>query len=313
MALDTPPLLWRKRQLAFKLQTTTGTPASLSGTDAVTRVYDPEMLFDDNVIDQENEGTLSPRVQALGARGGSLTFETDAVGNGSSGLPSWADLLKACGCTAGSGQVFSPLDGATDILTFGQYQDGLLKYLTDAMGSFVMSLKAGEKGRFRWNFMGVQGKPPEDEAILTPTKSTVVAPRVGATAFTVNGKVCRCDMLEFDAGNEVILREDLLGVDSASEATGYRSAFITNRRPIIRITPEARLVATEDLWDLQRDATTVAISIQWGSANNGFTLAAPAAQLIRQPRDANRKGMLAHQLEFLCTGSAGSEWSLTFN
>jgi hypothetical protein len=300
MALDTPPKLTKKRQLAFALETTNGTAASLSGTNAVVPVFNPAMQFATESVERQPEGSLAPIRQGRGARSGTLNFETELFGHAGIGT-----LLQACGATATSG-VYAPVSGATQTATFGMYQDGLLKTLAGAMGTAKIAFRRGQAPRCQWAFQGIQaGK--SDAALITPTKSTVIAPRVGGT-LTIGGTPYRTDNVDFDLGNVVVLREDV------TAATGYRCAYITDRQPRVRLAIESTSVGAKDWLDVYHSSTTVALSMVVGAdAGNIWTLTVPTMELASPPTDGDRAGMLTDVLEFIPVATGDSEYSLTLS
>jgi len=316
MSLDAPPLLTRKRNLAFALETTTNTPATLNAAAGVTNVFDPAVEYTTEVVERQAQGNLSPIAQGRGARAAKCTFETELVGSGTAATaPGWATLLTACGLVSGSGAVYSPSTGTIQTVTLGLYQHGRLKTITGAMGTFVLTLKRGQKGRIKWTFSGIEQPPTETTQIL-PTYVSTVAPRCGGT-FTIGGVTYRAPDLEFDAGNVVVMREDLAGVDTASAPTGYRSALITNRASKSKVAPEALSLSTQNWESFYQLGTTAAASIVVGSASgNQITIAIPVMELAANPKDSDRNGVLADNLEFLNlrNSSAGDdEYSITFN
>jgi hypothetical protein len=304
MALDTPPLLRRKRRLGWNLEVTTGTAVAVAAANGVTPVFNPVLTLETETVDRESQGSLSPIVQGRGARSGRCTFETELFGGASS--PDWTKLLRCCGFAEAS-NVFTPMDGATETLTMGLYQDGRLKRIAGCMGTFTLTIRRGQAARFAWDFRGVPSAPPSDTAMIAPTFVTTIAPRAGASVFTFGGSTYRVPEVSIELGNNVILREDITAVDTASEATGYRAAYITDRRPVVRFSPEASLLAAIDHYDRERDSTTGALAITIG----GWAISCPALQLVNPPQDEDREGMHADALEFIATGSAGSELVLT--
>lgn len=311
MALDTAPKLRRKRRLAAKLEVTNGVAVSLAAANGTTPVFNPELRFETEAVDRENQGALAPVRQGRGARSGRVTFETELYGAGASPPVEIDVLLRTCGMLNTAG-VYTPLDGATETVTIGLYRDGLLKTLAGCMGAWTMTLRRGQAPRVAWDFRGVQC-PPTDTAIISPTFDTTIAPRVGASVFTIGGTTYRVPELVVEFGNEVVMREDITAVDSASEPTGYRSAYITNRTVRVRCAPESLPIASVDFWDMARDGTTVALAATIGaSAGNQWTLAAPSMQLVSDPDDLDRDGILATGLEFVCTNVGGAtEFTLT--
>ena len=304
MALDAAVKLTRQRVLGFALETTTGTPVIPTASGCVTRVFDPDLKNETEIVEREAEGaSISQIIQYVGARSATCTFETELVGTGGSGsVPYWAStLLPACGMqnTAGT---FTPFTSANQTVTICEWRSGKRWGMFGAMGSAVITCKRGQKGRIKWTFKGIQ-LPIIDAANPAPSYVTAVAPRI-ATAFTVGGNTYRIPDIEYDLGNDVQLVEDVLGVDNSSpvQSTGYRSAYIGKRRPTVKVAPEAVSVATYNWWSTFQTLTTQAISHVVGdTANNIFTFAVPAAQLIQDPNAGDRNGLQTDMLEFLMT------------
>ena len=139
MAVDAP-LLTRQRVLAAKVETTTGTAESLSASDAAFNVFN--LTFDADIPMNEREGqsSLSPLPGVTGARMGKVTFETEVVGKGSSGVPSWGIFLQASGFVLSS-VTYNPETGGTSptTLTMGGYFDGRKKVIAGAVGDWTMT------------------------------------------------------------------------------------------------------------------------------------------------------------------------------
>lgn len=316
MSLDTAPLLTRKRRLAFALEVTNNTPISLAGTDAVTPTFNPSMKFSTEPVEREEDsGSLSQPAPDIGAASAACEFETEMPGSGSAGvLPHWGRLLKMCGLADTSGTV-APVTGATQTGTLGLYNAGRLKRCSGAMGTFTITYIRAKKPRIKWTLAGVP-QPAGDVSLLTPTMTTIVAPRVGGATITVGGVRYRIDQLVFDLGNKVILREGMDETDEAGNPTGYRCAYIVERRPTVKFAPEALPFSTRDWTAAYRARTTFALSLPVGTATgNTITLAAPKMVLAADPEDGDRGGLLTDQLEFVCTRNTDAgddEFSLTF-
>lgn len=306
MALDTPPLRFKSRNLAYKLETTTGTPIALSATEATFACFNPSLRADVEAVEREEQGaSASPVSQDIGAMGGTCEFETEMVGDAAAGAPppAWSDLFKMCGMSLSS-LTFSPTSSPSETGTFGLYQAGRRKRIAGAMGNFVMSLRRGQPGRIRWNFRGAWQRP-DSQSMLAPTYDTNNAPRVGAATFTIGGTTYRVPEVEIDKGNVVVLREDITAVNADSDAVGYRAAWIPAWQTIIRVSPEALLLSTQDWYEAYRARTRSAFACTIGAtAGSIVQIAAPKVQLITPPDDEDRDGKLHDRLEFLCTRSA---------
>ena len=102
---------------------------------------------------------------------------------------------------------------------------------------------------------------------------------------------------------------------NASDRSGYVSALVTNRAPIITADPESVLVATQDRDAKWLTSAPEALSITLnGTGNSTIVIAAPEAQ-IENKQQGNRSDMMTDDLTWLATaGSAvDTELTITFN
>jgi len=305
------PLLRRKRVLAAKIETTNGTPISVSGTDAAFNVFDT--LFQDTTeyIRREGQGSFSSIVGSIGPRGGTVSFSLDVL-PGTTTHPAWAlAFLPACGFVA-STNVYTPRTEApgTNVktLTIGGFQDGLYKQISGAVGTAVWRFEAGKPVMIDFTFTGIWSDPT-DVAIISPTYPTTHPLRFVSSALAVGSYAPKVNNLTLDFGNQVALRED------SSTAAGYRSAIITGREATIVIDPESELVATTP-WHTDFSARTErAISWALSEGGIGLSFSAPKAQL-QSPQEGNRNDIQTEDLTFQLNRSAAAgddELSITFD
>jgi hypothetical protein len=97
---------------------------------------------------------------------------------------------------------------------------------------------------------------------------------------------------------------------NASDRSGYVSALVTNRAPIITADPESVLVATQDRESLWLTPTAQAFSMQIGTTGTSVTIAAPKAQLENK-QQGNRNDMLTDDLTWLATAGSSVDNELT--
>lgn len=323
MSLDTT-LITRNRALGAKLETTTGTPISLAAADCglVSYLESPKIQLRQTSNKRTGQVYLSPLPRSFNARPGMTSFKTELFGSGTSGTPtpSWATTLLACCGVSLSADVATPVTPqATNTLstvTIGLFQAGRQKRLAGAMGSFKMSGKTGSPVYIDWQFEGAWMSP---KTVAIPTGisfPTVAAPRFAGATFSVGSNAQRVSNFEFDAGVKLYLREDPTAVDDASTpvGTGIRSAWVTDRDPVITIDPESLPLTTMDWFAGHAAGTTYAFSMVVGSvAGNTITLGCGALQQKDSPDDEDRSGIMADKLVFEPTGTADAEWSLTFS
>ena len=161
-----------------------------------------------------------------------------------------------------------------------------------------------------FTFTGKYSTNETDTAILTPTYPTVLPIRVAAGALTWNSVALCTSSVEIDSGNNVVMRECM----NASDRSGYISAIVTDRAPVITADPESVLVATQDRDALWLTSSAQAFSMQIGATGNSITIAAPKAQLENK-QQGDRNGIASDDLTWLCTAgsSADTEFTITFD
>lgn len=288
MSLDVVKLR-RRSVFAAAQQATTGTPASLSGTSGQFNVYDLKPAGEIPYISRPAQGTFGT-VQGLpSAQGGGVTFYTYLTGTGS-GSGNHAILLASCGFTVSS-NVYTADPTANQTLTIGGYFDGRLFELSDCMGTVVFTIKAGEPVKAEWKFSGTW-IAPSDTALISPTFPPTLPPVATSAPITIGGTQYRFDEMKIDVGNQVIMRQDV------SAASGYRSAWITNRLPKVTVSPESLALATQNWFAAYLASTEYALSAAVGTTGNMFTFASSHMQQSKVPDIGDRNGLLVDGLGF---------------
>lgn len=309
------PVSSRLRLFGAKVEATLGTAESLTNAASVTNVVDMDHTDSTEIVEIPAQNSFGMKTAHPGARSGSMSFQFYMVGNGATGLPYWANWLTGCG-GAFTSQVFAPVRDNAVGLTAGIYRGisttAVYQPLYGAMGNAVMTFQAGRISPIRFNLTGCVG-PETTVTLPTVTQVTIAPPRCTGAAVTIGGTEVIADMVEFDMGNTVIMRQ---AVGASGGTSGYASAWIPNRKPIIRISPEASGLSAKDWSDVFYSRTTAALVVTLGSdANNTITLAAPAIQLTRPPGNGDRNGLWTRSLEFTCNQNADTEdsdYTITF-
>ena len=171
------------------------------------------------------------------------------------------------------------------------YQDGMIKSISGAAGTFKLVCPTGKPAYFEWDFTGVW-IPPTDGAILAPTYPTALPLRFATTACTFATVPLQLSTLTLDCGNEVTMRED------PSTVSGFHSAIITDRIPKVTCDPESKLVATRNSYGQFLASTEGALSFGLdGLTNSVVTVAAPRAQIIKNT-EADRNKLVTDAIEF---------------
>tara|TARA_R110000822_G_scaffold17178_1_gene57940 strand:+ start:1104 stop:2042 length:939 start_codon:yes stop_codon:yes gene_type:complete len=310
-------LLRRKSVFAAKTEGTVGTAEALTGAEGVYNARDFTIQPSIGMTRREGQGGFNYLAGIPEGMQGTCTIVHDLAYDGTA-LPAWASvLLPACGWVVNGGTapfIFSPkTEGpGTNVktLTIGHYKDGKFSVLSGAMGTFVVTLETGKIGYITFTFTGKYSANETDVALIAPTYPTTLPMRFAVGAFSFNSVALCTSSATVDAGNSVVMRECV----SATDRSGYISALVTNRLPVITADPESVLVATQDLDAAWLGSLPYALSITVGSVGSSIVFAAPKAQLENK-QQGNRNDMLTDDLTWLATTGAAvdSELTITFD
>lgn len=290
-------LLMRKSVFAAAIETTPGTAETLAAGDGVFNAYNVQISPNIEVEEREGQAGFNRLAGVAGTKQGTCTFRTDVGWDGTTTMPSWADILfPACGWVETS-QVYNPTTEApgTNVktLTIGKYEDGRLLQLHGAVGTFQWVLPAGKMSYIDWTFTGAYSEVT-DVSLIAPTYPTALPIKFSSATVQFNSVNLKVAQVTVDAGNNVIMRED------ASTATGYSTALITDRNPRITIDPEAVLVATNDIYGLFSAGTQASFDIQLdGPSDSTIDIDAPKAQIM-SASPGDRNGMVIDSIELAC-------------
>lgn len=303
------PLLRRKSVFAAKVETTIGTAESLTGAEGVYNARDFMIQPTIAVTRREGQGGFNYLAGIPEGMIGTCTIVHDLAYDGTN-IPTWASvLLPACGWVDTAG-VFSPVSSGpganVKTLTIGHYKDGKRSLLSGAMGNFKISCPTGKLAFITFTFTGKYSTNETDTAIIAPTYPTTLPMRFAAGALTWNSVALCTSNVEVDAGNSVIMRECV----NASDRSGYVSALVTNRAPVITADPESVLVATQDRDAHWLSSLPYALSITVGTAGSSIVIAAPKAQLENK-QQGNRSDMMVDDLTWLATAGSAADTELT--
>ena len=303
------PLLRRRAVFAAKVETTIGTAETLSGAEGVYNARDFVIQPNVAMTRREGQGGFNYLTSIAEGMTGTCTIVHDLTYNGTD-IPTWASvLLPACGWVDTAG-TFSPVSAGpganVKTLTIGHYKDGKRTLLSGAMGTWKIVCPTGKVAYIEFTFTGKYSSNETDTAIIAPTYPTVSPLRFAAGALTWNSVALCTSNVEVDAGNSVIMRECV----NATDRSGYVSALVTNRAPMITADPESVLVATQDRDSLWLTPTAQAFSMQIGSSGSSITIAAPKAQLENK-QQGNRSDMMVDNLTWLATAGSSADTELT--
>ena len=283
------PLLARKRVLAFELEATYGTLATLTATDAGFRCFERNMRIVSDTLRRERQGLLGSSKGVAEAKHAELSLTTHIHGH--TAVPKWSQLFQACGMSVSSLTYTADSDQSTwKGLSAGHYVDGRKKLGRGMMGNWVARLTAGRVGSIDWTFLGGYSADPIADTLLTGMSYETAAARPpifdGSGSITIDGSTdIKIANMTIDFGNEVALRED------PNSEGGYIGAWIGNRMPTVTIDPEALAYGTKNWYAIHSADTEITISaVLNGGANNTVTFTLTGCQLASAPDDNEERG-----------------------
>lgn len=308
------PLLRRRAVFAAKTESTIGTAESLTGSEGVYNARDFVIQPGIPMTRREGQGGFNYLESIPEGMMGTCTIVHDLAYDGTN-VPTWASvLLPACGWVDTAG-VFSPVSEGpgTNVktLTIGHYKDGKRSLLSGAMGTFTITCPTGKVAYITFTFSGKYATDETDTAIIAPTYPSTLPLRFADGTVTWDSVALCTSSVTVDAGNTVIMRECV----ESGNRTGYKSALVTNRAPVITADPEAVLVATQDRESQWTSSDTAALAITLnGVSDSTVVINAPAAQ-IENKQNGNRSDLMTDDITWLATkgSTPDTELTITFN
>jgi hypothetical protein len=240
-----------------------------------------------------------------------LSFPVEVRGSGTAGtVPRIGCLLRACNLTetinAGVSVSYDPnstLDAESVTLYF--YADNILHKATGCVGNVKLSAKAGDYGKFDFEFTGMySGSASSDASPAAPTfGDAATVPRFISASFAFQTIALAIESFEVDLGNSIGARKD------ANSATGITRYFINDRAVKGSFDPAVTALSTFNPWTKWDQATLGAITATIGSSvGNRLVVSSPNCSLTDAPKYGAREGERIYQLGFGCypTLSAGN-------
>jgi hypothetical protein len=296
---------------AAKIETTVGTAETITASEGAYNARDFSIQPSVAITRREGQGGFNYLAGIPEGMMGTCTIVHDLSYDGTT-IPTWASvLLPACGWVDTAG-TFSPVSqgpggaGGVKTLTIAHYKDGKRSLLSGAMGTFTISCPTGKAAFITFTFTGKYSTNETDTPIIAPTYPTALPLRFSPGVLTWNSVDLCTASVTVDAGNSVIMRECV----DVADRTGYKSAIVTNRAPVITADPESELVATNPLEAKWLTSVPEAFSMRIGVALASIVIAAPKAQLENK-QQGNRSDMMTDDLTWLATQGSAVDTELT--
>jgi len=305
-------LLSRKRLLTAAIESTYGTDATPSGTDAVlVRSLEITPLNADVVERELVRPYLGNFEQLLGNQHVEVTFEVELAGSGTAGTaPKWGPIFRACGMgetiVASTSVTYAPVSSGFESCTLYFDNDGIRHKITGCRGTFSMNCEVNAIPTLSFTMMGIYNAPT-DTSLPTATytdQATPVLFRQGNTSsFSIFGYSGILQALSLDIANENIYRE-LIG--------GTKEVLLTDRKPAGEVTVEAVSLATHDFFTDATGTSTGGLSFTHGTvAGNIVAFSSPQTDL-GSPAYADQDGIQMITLPYTATPTTAGNDELSF-
>lgn len=303
------PIMFNKKVLAAKTETTPGTYESLTASDAGFRVQNAALAIRRETMERFAQGDFRYTKGVPQDISTELTFQHHIAGKGTSGVPLWAStFLPSCGMAFDT-DTFTTTSDTDDweTISAGLYQDGRLKKGRGMMGSFVIELTAGRSAEINFTYLGGYEEQPAAGAMLTGITYAEAQPPIwaGSGSLSVGAssdfKVARATI---DRGFNVALRED------PNKAGGYWGGWGGTPTPTLRMDPEAMAFATKNWYASQDSGEELDITFTLnGGGDNTIVIVCNDCQLSEAPSDEERNGKLVDALGFRINGEIEIEFT----
>lgn len=312
------PFIKAKNFIAFALESTSGTAATVAASDFNIRIMEPtfEPEIEAFIMDFAS-GRHSKSGAIMGKRKSRAKFKVPMRTGAAAGTaPKMGKLWQACGqletIVSSTSVAYTPLATKDE----GNNVTGTcVMYLTPTSGNSVLLTMKGAVGNCvvamddlsqplisDFDFLGCFTGITDAATIALTSPDTDVPPGTIGSTITSATIAQRIAKFKLDFGNTVEVDYD------PSDATGYSAAYIATRDPKIMIDPRAELVATDSQYTRWSAGTEAAFSFATpaNGASLKYTITAPKFQILTL-KVADRNSRMIWDIEGECHESSGND------
>ena len=305
-------MLFRKKYILAKIESTYGTDPTPAGGDAIlTKNLQINPQQGNRISRELDRSTIGNDSEIATSRFTTLSFDVELAGAGAAGTaPAYGSLLRACGfaetINAGTDVQYDPVSASFESITLYYYHDGELHKMTGARGTVSLDLSRDSIPMMSFTFTGLHNDPAAPTPI-TPDTADFTTPlpvsMANTPTYTVDGFAAKAEAFSLDFANEVVYRN----------VVNAESVIISDRAPAGSISFEQEVIGTKNFWDIAKLGTLIAVDIVHGTtAGNIVQLTGNQVQLS-QPALSDSDGVSVMQLNTLWTptDSGDDEFKLT--
>jgi len=272
------PLRTQRAVIAAKVEAVEGTAEVLAAANGILALAGSYQRNQDLLPRNVLRPTISQMPSVPGRRTATITAQVEMRGSGTAGTaPDWGPLMRACGFSETvvpvTSVTYAPISTGDISATVAHYMDGMRKQIAGSRGSVSFGGAVGEICIMNFNMLGVEDTVT-DQAILTPTYTTVVPKPLKGLTFTLHGSSVVGSAFSIDLGVVLTPRGDF------TKTSGYISTFLGDRLPVCNFVVEEPLVAGKDWYGILEAGTEANIVITiTGAAGNIISITAPKFQV----------------------------------
>ncbi|HHT9137384.1 MAG TPA: phage tail tube protein [Candidatus Wunengus sp. YC60] len=301
-------LLRTKAVILAKLETTYGVDLTpTAGSNAILCEL-PEFEVIEKTLERNNTRTYYGNDVPINVGEGlKITFTTEAKGSGTAGTaPEIGPLFQACNFTETVIPVTSVMYGLNSKNTDGKsvtiyfYQHDILHKIKGCRGKVSLDLKAGEYGKFKWEFTGLPATPV-DSSIVTGIYNATLPPVLKSGGFSIDSYAGVIDTFKLSIDNKVSKRP------SANAPAGILEYFISGRKVSGEIDPETPTLATKDFWAKWENSDQMDMQISLGATAGNIMYIESPYTVLKAPKYGEREGLLIYSLGFKSIPSQGND------
>lgn len=299
--------LTRNRLILAKIETTTGTSSSPTGSDAI-RVSELEVSpLEVDLIDRELITPYFGNTQkVVSQRMVNVSFSCEIAGSGIAGTaPKYGPVLRSCGfseaITPSTSVIYIPVSSGQESVTMDFRADGVRHLITGCRGTVTLNLETGAIPKFEFEMMGLFNSPT-DTALPTITFTDQADPLVVNSENTlttnIHGFAACLQTYSLDIANSVSYRQ-LAGCD--------RQVILTDRKPEGSVSIEAPTIAAKDYFEAVSNQDLGAINLIHGTTlGNIVEISCPSCNL-GSPAYSDSDGVMLLELPFMPNPVTGND------
>jgi hypothetical protein len=306
------PFLTRKRTILLKTESTYGTDATPTGSDALTvRSLDISPI-DADVVDRDLvRPYLGSSTQLLANIKVQCNFEVELAGSGTAGTaPRWGPAMLACGTAAttvaSTSVTYAPVSSAFSSATVYYFADGIKHAVTGWRGTFEIRGELGQIPVIAFTGTGIHSTAT-DTAVGAVTYGSQADPLIftsgNTTAFSLFSYSGCLSSFSFAMNNEIQYRE-LIGCT--------KEVLITDRKPSGQVMIESVPIATKDFFSIATGTATGNLTFTHGTTAGNRVVFTAAQTDITNPTYGDMNGVIMLNLPYVAlpTTAGNNEFSL---